>query len=145
MIYKKRRGKKSKQLEMKGASLEKYLNQICTNPYGLIMLLMKSRGEKAHGSQMQMMVKDGILVMEEAEPLQPSNRISVARTPSRIVSIDVGKSQAKKTSGKVVPDGVVNHHNHILGSYPIEEDYETDLLIKDIKVSKEPESLPKIW
>jgi hypothetical protein len=106
---------------MKGASLEKYLNQICTTPYGLTMLLMKSRGEKAHGSQMQIMVKDGILVMEEAGSSHPSNVSSVIHSPSSNASTDVRKSQYNKTSGKVVPDGVGNQINKIIGSHPIEE------------------------
>jgi hypothetical protein len=36
---------------MKGASLEEYLKNICENPYGLIMLLMKQRGDQAHATR----------------------------------------------------------------------------------------------
>jgi hypothetical protein len=72
---------------MKGKSLEKYLTELCADPHGLIMLLMSSRQEKANGTRMKIMIKDGILVMDESKP---SEKYYPKEKSNIVVSVPIG-------------------------------------------------------
>lgn len=70
-------------------------NVFNVDPYGLIMLLMKKRGDQAHATRMCIAVKDGTLVMSEA-------------LPENTFPIRAGNKTAN--AGRVIPEESIISH-----------------------------------
>lgn len=128
-IYNYKRRKTTKNLEMKGANLETYLKNICDHPYGLITLLMKTRGEDVNGTRMRISVKGGVLVMDE-------ETMSVNVNKPELIS----NGTDKKASQRNTPRGSFPNTNQNWKVYPTDDPISKTLVTGNLGKKEETKS-----